>query len=624
MILCTGIGLRFFHAFQIPFTHDELSALYRLQFDSFSALIQGGVKVDGHPALVQVFLYYWTRWVGLTEFWVKLPFLSLGVGSIYLLYRLGKLWFNSSTALVAATFLATLQFPIMFSQIARPYISGLFFSLLLVIYWTRFLFYSKQNTSTSIGLIISAVLCSYNHYFSLMFAGIVGLTGFFFITKKNYRMYLVSMGVTSISFLPHLHIFLFQFSGKGLDWLGVPSPLFVLEHIKFILHFSPWVYVSVIILFGIIFTKRWQLTKFQRISIIWFLLPLIIGIGYSIVIKPVIQHSMLLFTFPFFILFISSFISDLKFIFKMLLVLAIIGINSITLIHTREHYSVFYHQPFPQFYNFSKNVTDAVGLDDCEVFLEENPNYLNFYFDTSEVVYTSFYKKTPSPHLFRKQLQKNLVNHIVLGNISKELVLVAKEIFPYIVAKEEGLNYTLVHLSKQIPEHKMPVHPIYETAFLFDSKQTSWVVLDPTDTNNEVQSHPYPTSEEQEYGPVLELDLNDILKSRHTLINVSMAFESNHLKNGLIALSLYKDDTEILWRGSDLDLFCSTDSTQQKTTAYLSVSLTSVIKPSDHLEGYSLKILYWNKDHTPITIQEFKMEVLPGNNIEFATIEPIP
>ena len=63
LILAVSVVLRLFHFSEIPFTHDEFSALSRLDFDSFSALINKGVKIDAHPAGVQVFLYYWTKMV---------------------------------------------------------------------------------------------------------------------------------------------------------------------------------------------------------------------------------------------------------------------------------------------------------------------------------------------------------------------------------------------------------------------------------------------------------------------------------------------------------------------------------------------------------------------------------
>ena len=61
LILLFAAVLRFWNYFEIPFTHDEFSALFRTQFNSFSELIDKGIKIDGHPAGVQMFLYFWVK-----------------------------------------------------------------------------------------------------------------------------------------------------------------------------------------------------------------------------------------------------------------------------------------------------------------------------------------------------------------------------------------------------------------------------------------------------------------------------------------------------------------------------------------------------------------------------------
>ena len=120
LLLLLAAVLRLIHPFQIPFTTDELGALNRTEFNSFSELISKGVIIDAHPAGVQVFLYYWTKFFGYSEIAVKLPFIICGILSVLYVFRLGQAWFNSTTGLVCAAFVATVQYTIMYSQIARP------------------------------------------------------------------------------------------------------------------------------------------------------------------------------------------------------------------------------------------------------------------------------------------------------------------------------------------------------------------------------------------------------------------------------------------------------------------------------------------------------------------------
>ena len=91
-IVLVGSILRFWDYGNIPFMHDELSALSRLQFNNFNDLIREGVMLgDTHPAGVQVFLYYWTALVGTSEIMVKLPLLiQLSGGMIIINYPLSK------------------------------------------------------------------------------------------------------------------------------------------------------------------------------------------------------------------------------------------------------------------------------------------------------------------------------------------------------------------------------------------------------------------------------------------------------------------------------------------------------------------------------------------------------
>ncbi|MDD4107577.1 MAG: glycosyltransferase family 39 protein [Prolixibacteraceae bacterium] len=154
LILLVAAALRFVDYFELPFTHDEFSALERLNFESFSELIEKGVKVDGHPAGIQIFLFYWTSLFGKNEWIVKLPFTIMGIESVCLIYLIGQKWFNETVGLISASYLASTQFVVLYSQIARPYISGLFFSMLMVYYWTKIIQNPNQNLFRNIIIYI--------------------------------------------------------------------------------------------------------------------------------------------------------------------------------------------------------------------------------------------------------------------------------------------------------------------------------------------------------------------------------------------------------------------------------------------------------------------------------------
>ena len=173
IIMLVAAVLRLWKLGQVPFMHDEFSALLRTRFDNFHDFIQQGVMPDSHPIGVQLFLWGWVKLFGWNEFWVKLPFVLMGIGSVYLIYLIGRQWFNRKVGLFSAAFFAVSQFTIFYSQLARPYSAGLFFVLLMAYFWYKVVFGTKTTKRDYIGFALSAWACSLMQYFSIAQAGLI-------------------------------------------------------------------------------------------------------------------------------------------------------------------------------------------------------------------------------------------------------------------------------------------------------------------------------------------------------------------------------------------------------------------------------------------------------------------
>ena len=222
LIIVVAAILRFWNYPNIPFMHDELSALARTHFYSLSDLIEKGAATDGHPIGVQVFLYYFIKLFGDNEMVVKFPFIICGLISIIVAYRISKFWFNSSVGLIVAAFMAVLQYFVMYSQLARPYSIGVLFSLLMVWYWSNFLFKIESvKIKYLIGYILASAICAYVHHFAFLFAIIVSITGFFFINKQNWKGYLLAAFSIFALYVPHINITLYQLGKGGVGVLPV-------------------------------------------------------------------------------------------------------------------------------------------------------------------------------------------------------------------------------------------------------------------------------------------------------------------------------------------------------------------------------------------------------------------
>ena len=356
VIMVVAAVLRLWKLGQVPFMHDEFSALLRTRFDNFHDFIQQGVMPDSHPIGVQLFLWGWVRLFGWSELWVKLPFVLMGIGSIYLIYIIGRQWFNRKVGLFSAAFFAVSQFTVFYSQLARPYSAGLFFVLLMTVFWHKVVFEPKTPTKgTYVGLALSAWACSLMQYFSIAQAGLIFLTGLFFLPKERRKAYWLSGIAAVVLFAPTLPIFWQQLfvSGSIGGWLSAPKATFLTDFIQYTMNYSMLFMfaVGIIILLPLILGKRDHRNQPLRwAGLAWFVIIFAIAFVYSLYREPILQHSTLIFSYPFviivaFSLFKSRTLSSWQ---TALVVAVILFVGMASLIMERRHYDLMYHQGFDQ------------------------------------------------------------------------------------------------------------------------------------------------------------------------------------------------------------------------------------------------------------------------------------
>ncbi|MFN0200674.1 MAG: glycosyltransferase family 39 protein, partial [Bacteroidia bacterium] len=454
--------LRFWDLPNLPLMHDELSAWSRLQYASFQELIELGVKPDGHPAGVQVFLWFWVKCFGDKPWVIKFPFILMGLGSLFFAYQIGKKWFSENTALLLVACMATQQFAISLgANVARPYASGLFLSLLMVWAWTNFI-EKKGSLFITLSYLFASVLCLYNHHFTALFAGIVWLSGFY-LTKDWKRFLLLALGMFVLYF-PHLPIFMNQFQNKGLEWLGKPDIYFVKDYFGYIFHYSIYVEIFILILFSYSLYKNYQLNtnnsptsenltfstlQKRSISLLWFFLPLLIGYAYSVLRAPLLQFSMLIFTYPFLLLFLFSYTEHFKKAEMNLAVFALISLNLLSLIYKRQHFDISYHQPHKAFYEYAARETPP--QDSTLTYYSIRKEYVEYYAkqEKKDISARYLFKDVNNLREWEQQLQQMKQPHLVLGNMPYSFVKLANRYFPYLKEIEKGFTYEIYELSKK-------------------------------------------------------------------------------------------------------------------------------------------------------------------------------
>ena len=477
VVLLVAALLRLWKLGQVPFMHDEFSALFRLNYDNFKDLIQQGVKLDGHPAGVQVFLYFWTKLVGWNEFWVKLPFALMGIGSVYLIYVIGRQWFNRKTGLLAAAFFAVSQYTVFYSQLARPYAPGLFFVLLMTYFWNRILFdFKKPTIGLGIGMAIAAWLAALAHNFSAAQAGLIFLTGLCFLKKERRKIYWLSGIGALLLYAPHLPIFYHQFfiNGGVGGWLDKPSSSFLVDFFQYTMNYAPLLIFNVgfFIIYPFILQKP-EKRKFpiRWAAVAWFLIIFLLAFVYSMLREPIIQFSTLLFCYPFLIIAAFSIFRNntMNYSQTVIAVLALLFIGSMTLVVNRRHYELMYHQGYDQI--ALRMQQDNERYQDIRfATFTESAKVPEFYQNQTNVTNRVIYDYDNPISDFREWLRNDSTEKIGFGStdfVSPDWEVLAAAYYPWLLQKDTWFTSGYLTLSRDsIPGavhlmSPMDVAPLY-------------------------------------------------------------------------------------------------------------------------------------------------------------------
>ncbi len=633
LIFLSACFLRLYLFQEVPFTHDELSMLFRTYFHSFSELIEKGVMVDTHPAGIQVFVYYWISFFGSNEYIVKLPFVFFGLCSVILLYQIGKIWYNETVALIAASYIATLQYPIMYSQIARPYISGLFFSLLMVYFWSKIILYPTRYFYLNTAFfVLSSVLCAYNHHFSLLFAFIVGITGMFLVEKKYRVKYIFSGVLIFIFYIPHLRIFFYQLSIGGVEgWLGKPENDFILDYIKYIFHFSFYCF-SLVVILVLVGWRSIDFTYFKSkhflISFCWFLVPFLIGFFYSRYFSAILQFSVLLFSFPFFLFLLFGHLPEFKAKYNLIIVVVIILVNTLSLIYERQHYEVFYKSVYEELLrnhnNLIKDSNKIISIIDSHKQISEYYSAKNKV-DSNFIWFDTF--STEKEFILFLEKKHATVDSLYLGVCSgnkPNTVSIVLNYFPTIRWQKNYFNGTAYLFTKSKIDNNSLDFLYYSSTLDFKKKQHNWTipttikVIQPISSGDECS---YSMDSSDEYGPLFTLDLNTLLINKHDYIDITVELLTSRNSEGpIIVTAIEEKGKNICWHGESCKNFYNARKERWVKT-FFSTRISDCTNYK--IKNSTVKILIWNKNKETFLIKNFNVRFRKGNSILYGLYENI-
>jgi hypothetical protein len=479
-ILISASVLRFLPLFNYQFTFDELSGLDRTQFSSFSELMEKGVKIDAHPAFVQVLIYYLTQIFGYVTWIIKLPFLLVSLGAIVYAYAFGLRNFSKQAGLLAAAVLSFSLIFVFYAPIARMYISGVFFSLALLFYFFEIFFLQNLKTKNFILLAVFALLSALNQHINALFAFTVCVSGLFFLSKNNAKKYLITCAIIILAYLPHLPITLYQLSVPGIGrenggWLEAADFSVIFDFIK-ILFGTGKAYVFLV--FGLLFswwiTMKLFLSKKQLFLFSLFIVNYLIIYLYSLLRSPIYQHSVMLFSAT---ALVMGACGMMEFKDKKLFYLVLTGMCSVLLYksYVKKDYlhqavKTVYEYQFERTVHYKKvHGDEKVYPIFCDADTLMRKIYFKKYQTTFECKFSSdsvisnmenrIYeinsegriKKVSTLHLFSEFVKNVKADYITISSSMPAQQAIVKETFPYLIenTQTQGINFKVYSKRKE-------------------------------------------------------------------------------------------------------------------------------------------------------------------------------
>lgn len=629
LILVAGAVIRFIPINQYQFSHDELSGLSRTVYPSLSQEIEYGVKVlDTHPALIQVFLWYWTKFFGYSEIAIKLPFLLCGILSIWFVFKFCKTFFNEKSALISASFLSLSFIFLVFSSYARMYIPGVLFSILLLNTVFRILFYENVGMWDYASYSLLILLCAYNHHMSCLFAASVGFLSLFYIPKERVMKFVSFSILAILLYLPHLSVTLYQFSiggvgASGGGWLSPPRNNEIYFFIKALLGCGITGKINMIVCFVIMLISVFKLvpiTKKQLFLFFIFIINYSVIHLYSVYRNPILQYSVLLFAGVAFIVFLSSFASWLNqkqtYMFIFLLIMG------------------FCFQSFKKKHIFSK-----VHVQDFEMQVKTTidarkqfgkNNVISVF--GSERFFVSVYEKKFNTKLnyvcledsvyqnisrFRSFLDRAKQDYLVVAGLSPLNLIVAKEYFPYLVSHEENYFSNVTVLSKKKTKN-VDVSVIYSTP-VFNSDMELYVdKINPVIFYGDSILYPIiPLTKEFPFAVKIPIRKAQLSKNQFLVAELVYNLDSlSTISNDQLCMAITdKHGKNVYYTGAKLKDNLRTGKWQQH--CYIEFFAGTEFEKM-YKKDFNIECFLWKKKGSTFNISNFKLHVLDYNPTKWA------
>jgi hypothetical protein len=347
--------------------------------------------------------------------------------------------------------------------------------------------------------------------------------------------------------------------------------------------------------------------RFRLLLAAWFLLPMGVGYLYSVKVNPVLQHPVLIFSFPYFIMLIFSYAADdftkkKQWLLAIFLAAGVIGTTAVNKYYSRQHFGEFKDiarltAQWQQMYGDSA-ITKVISIN--------NPMYIDYYldryhararFETYSIEGTEglqtlseILKSSSSPYFLYATTKPS-------PDQSDEII---RSFYPYIIEMEDyGQFSAIVLYGKQKGKTYKEANGLTEIKFLEASlKADTLIPVKDTDT---LKSQKLDAT--TEYSPGIDFNPDEYRGKSNLLISAEVdLFTFNGTGESVLVFSIETaEGKSILWEGAS--------SRYVEIPGKWSHVINTVKIDSEIPEGAKMKVYFWNKDKRFLYLKNLRCSI---------------
>jgi len=313
LVIFVALLLRIYNISSESLWVDELQLLNVARL-SPGSLIEASTK-DTHPPLYSLFIHYWIKIAGDTEFALRFPSVLFSMGSIFILYLIAKNISDHKTALYAVVLTAISYFQVHYAQEARNYALALFLGLVTI--YLMVLLINRWHFISAIAYVISAVLLLYTHFLGLfvLFAQQIFIAYTWYIKelKNEHMIRFIFLHLSIILlFLPWIRFLILraldvhhEFWVPAPDLLTLPKTLLVYSGTYTVFGILSFFLMLVVIFYIFIFTKQDHNKSTIVFLGIFFCIPIMAPLFVSLLWSPIYIIRVTIVSSVFYYLFVG-------------------------------------------------------------------------------------------------------------------------------------------------------------------------------------------------------------------------------------------------------------------------------------------------------------------------------